>query len=160
MTNVSVKTQYAQIYEGEHFEGELKSQTRIHHGAWICEVYLPENRVATVFRLGHLDRLLCDGVDLLAKARTLGWNSQVASDAQQVTTWTARDRVWDMIHTAGQPPAEESGMVMSNDPGQGEWEALENNLGRRPAPKERALFESEFKKVLRDPSSTNEWPEG
>ena len=61
---------------------------------------------------------------------------------------------------AGQPPEGGAGMQLSEEPGQGEWAALQDNLGRIPDPSERALFEKEFKRVLRDPNSTNEWPEG
>jgi hypothetical protein len=115
---------------------------------------------AVVYRLGHLEKLARGEVDLLDMARVSGWNGQVASDVEQVTVWTARDRVWEMIHIAGQPPEEHTGMALSEEPGQGEWTALENNLGRIPDPSERALFDREFKRVLRDPNSTNEWPEG
>jgi hypothetical protein len=160
MVSVSVKPRYSHIYDGELFAGELKSHPMVYHGAWICEVYVPEDRKAGVFRLGHLEKLVSNGVDLLDDARAAGWRDQVADDVQQVTLWTARERVWGMIHIAGQPPLGQPGMVVSNEPGQGEWEALEDNLGRLPDPAERALFESEFKRVLRDPSSTDEWLDG
>jgi hypothetical protein len=160
MTTVSVKQQYVEVYGGEHFAGELKSHPMLQHGAWICELYVPEARGAVTFRLGHLDSLVGDGVDLLRKARAAGWNGHVASVVEDVTIWTARERVWEMIHIAGQPPVEQSGMVLSNEPGQGEWKALEVNLGRPPDPSERDLFVKEFKRVLSDPNSTNEWPEG
>lgn len=160
MTSVFVKEQYARIYEGAQFEGELKSPPMLHHGAWICELYLPEDRDAVVFRLGHLEKLLTEGSDLLAKARLAGWDSQVACDARQVAIWTARDRVWEMIHIAGKPPVEPQDALSSELPGVGEWEALEDNLGRLPDATERGWFEKEYERVLRDPSSTNEWPEG
>ncbi|MBI5534100.1 MAG: hypothetical protein HY898_15365 [Deltaproteobacteria bacterium] len=160
MVRVSVKEQYGRIYDGEQFEGELKSHPLLHHGAWICEVFLAEDRVAVAFRLGHLEALESDGINLLDKARAAGWSGQVANDAQQVALWTARDRVWDMIHIAGQPLVQRPGSMSSEEPGVGEWEALEDNLGRQPNTTEKGLFETEFQRVLRDPSATNEWPEG
>lgn len=159
MTTLSVKQQYVEIYGAERFEGELKLQPMLRHGAWICELYVAEDREALVFRLGHLDMLVHDGVDLLGTAQASGWNGEVAEDTEKVAVWTARERAWDMIHIAGRPSAEETGML-SDEADAADWGALEANLGRAPAPAERALFEKEFKRVLSDPTVTNQWPEG
>jgi hypothetical protein len=159
VTNVSIKPEYAELYNGEQFTGSLKSAPRLHHGAWICELYVPEDLTAITYRLGHLDKLADGAVDLLAQARAAGWNGEVATDAREVTAWTARERVWEMVHIAGHPSAERPGMQLSHEPGQGEWRALEANLGRLPDASERRQFAREFERVLREPSSTNEWPE-
>jgi hypothetical protein len=159
MTVVSVKPQYREVYDGLQFAGAKKSSPRLHHGAWICEVYIPEDRLALSFRLGHLAELITDGIDELEGARKAGWNGEVYSDDKEVIVWTARERAWEMVHVAGQPDDELPGMERTHQPGQGEWKALENNLGRMPDSAERRLFETEFDRVLSDPSSTNEWPE-
>jgi len=159
MTSLSIKQEYEGIYGAARFEGELKIQPMLRHGAWICELYIPEEHDAVVFRLGHLETLVHDGVDLLKTALASGWNGEIASDADKVAIWTARARAWDMIHIAGRPTAEETGMV-TDEPVEEDWEALAANLGRAPAPAERALFEKEFRRVLGDPTVTNQWPEG
>jgi hypothetical protein len=162
MASVLVKPQYRHVHGGCHFEGTLKSTPRLHHGAWICELYLEEDRDAVLFRLGHLDALVNaqPGVNLLNVAQGAGWNRQVATLPLEVALWTARDCASEMVHLAGHPGVEQGNMVMSTEAGDSEWKCLEDNLGRRPELQERVLFETEFARVLLDPSETNEWPEG
>lgn len=162
MISVSVKPQYEDVYGGLHFEGELKSHPRLLHGAWICEVYLGQDRSAVAFRLGHLEALgdAGEGLDLLHQAEAAGWNQQVATDVGDVTVWTARTLGWGMIHVAGQPGAEPGGELVPGELGDGEWKALEVNLGRVPDGQDREVFKTELRRVLEHPNMTNQWPRG
>ena len=162
MISISVKPEYESVYGGLHFEGEMKSQPRLLHGAWICEVYLGDDREPVSFRLGHLAELGSEenGVNGLEQARAAGWDGEVATDAREVTVWSARALAWDMIHIAGYPGVEAGGKLPPGDPGSTEWEALEANLGRPADPRERAVFQTELKSVLADPNVTNQWPKG
>lgn len=162
LASVLVKSKYRHVHGGCHFEGTLKSEPRLHHGAWICELYLENDRDAVLFRLGHLDALVNAnaGINLLDSAQTSGWNRQVATVPLEVTLWTARDCASEMVHLAGHPAVEQGNMEMPAKAGNDEWMCLEDNLGRRPELQERLLFETEFTRVLSDPSTTNEWPEG
>lgn len=162
MIFVSVKPEYESVYGGLHFEGEMKSHPRLLHGCWICEVYLAENRKAVSFRLGHLTELgnTNEGVDGLKDAEAAGWNGEVATDAQEVTVWSARELAWGMIHIAGYPGIETGAKLPPGEPGPIAWEALEVNLGRPADRQERTVFEAELRRVLADPTVTNEWPLG
>ncbi len=162
MISVSVKPQYQDVYGGLYFEGELRSHARLLHGAWICEVYLGEDRAAVAFRLGHLEALrdTGEGLDLLRHAEAAGWDGRVATNAGEVTLWTARALAWGMIHVAGQPGAQPGGDLVPGELGAGEWKALEDNLGRPPQAEERAAFRAELRRVLEHPNITNEWPGG
>jgi hypothetical protein len=162
MASVLVKSQYRHVHDGCEFEGTLKSEPRLHHGAWVCELYLEDDRTAVLFRLGHLDALVNApaGIDFLNAAQGAGWNRQVAAQPLEVALWTARDCASEMVRLAGHPGVEQGNMVMPAEVGAGEWRRLEDNLGRQPELQERILFETEFARVLSDPSATNEWPEG
>jgi hypothetical protein len=150
-----VKQQYSRVYGGLQFSGELKGKPRLHHGAWICEMYVKADLPAVVFRLGHLEQLASDGLSLLDQAQAAGWSTAVASDTRQVTNWTARDRARTFIRFTGKTDVQNAENQPPELPGEGEWIALQDNLGGPPDALERALFEAEFQNVLRDPARLN-----
>lgn len=162
MISVSVKPQYESVYGGLQFEGEMKSHPRLLHGGWICEVYVGADLKAVSFRLGHLTGLedTSKGVDRLKQAEAAGWNGEVATDASEVTVWSARELAWGMIQVAGFPGIDAGEGLPPGEPGPSAWEALEVNLGRPAEDQERTAFKAELRRVLADPTVTNEWPTG
>jgi hypothetical protein len=151
VASISVKRDYERVYLGTHFEGQVTATPRLHHGAWICEVFVSERSRNVVFRLGHLDKLEVDGVDLLRQAQASGWSTAVATNAREVALWCARECAAEILQSAA-----ESGGRGPNEapagPRQKDWETLQVHLGGPPDALEQALFEREFVRTLRNPA--------
>jgi hypothetical protein len=110
------------------------------------------------FRLGHLERLEADGVDLLKEAREAGWSTAVAANTREVALWSARDRAAEILHRSGADDAHSRARVLEQGPTEADWQVLQHNLGGPPDALERAVFETEFRNALRAGAPASERP--
>jgi hypothetical protein len=150
--SISVKPDYARVYDGLHFEGKLSCRPGLHHGAWMCKVSVHERPTEVTFRLGHLDKLAVDGVDLLREAQEAGWSTAVATNTREVAIWCARECAMEVLQTASKDTQRPGSTELPDLPGERDRETLKTHLGGPPDALEQALFEREFTRTLRDPT--------